>query len=292
MEQRRQVQAEEGAKRLQMVPRNRTTEEIWEELLELNKARARLTSTEEWDERVSRKKALQKELLGRMLREHARRLPEEVVAINEEISAIQIWLQKYEQLDDADKCMQRNRLRDLTGQLKIVKLREEKEGRLRQERLAREEALRKQKQAEIEWEARRQVEIQAALEKERLRKEAEAKLELEVKFRFLVWRFQTRWRYVHGRAFREHLPIPEPKDPVWEAMWEKWASIFREEDEAEERRHQEFALFEQGVQWQKQLEERRQREEQERRERIAYQEECQKQRQLAGMKAPMETWLA
>jgi hypothetical protein len=215
LERQRQAEAEEEAKRVQMLPENRTTEEILDELVEL---RFRGGS--------ARKELLRKEFRGRSIWEALRRPPEKAAAIREEILKTQQWLKKYEKLEDCDKLECKCWLSNLQRPLKIAELKEEQEAKVRREKA-------EQKQVEIEREARRQKAIQEAREKERIRREAEAKLEREVKFRFTIWRLQTKWTYEWGQLSRKDRPIPPFENPGWRAIWDKCVQAFKEEDEAD-----------------------------------------------------------
>jgi hypothetical protein len=130
MERQRQVHAEEEAKRVLMLPENRTTEEIWEELVELD-SRLRFAYLKNRAQIECRRSMLRKEAFKRTDKIQSRPVPVTAADIRKEIAEIQTWLQKYEKLDDADKSMYRCRLGNLTRGLKPL---EEKEEKLRQER--------------------------------------------------------------------------------------------------------------------------------------------------------------
>jgi hypothetical protein len=230
---------------------------------------------------------LHDEAFKRMFETQSRPLPMEVADIRKEIAEIQAWLQRYGQLDWRDKQVHQCRLGNLTRRLKPF---EEKEEKLRQERIACEEAARRKEQEETrrqvvarELEDKRRAEAQAALEAEKLRRDAEAKLEREIKFKFIVWRLQTTWRHEdQGRVYRENPPTPELNSDQ-RRMWDKWEGLFRFEDEAERARQQGIAWIKQIARSKIEDEERCRRQEEERKAR--------RQKEYEAMSKTMEAWL-
>jgi hypothetical protein len=240
-----------------------SNEEIWDEMLKI------WQSVKHWDPRKypkqeRRMEELRSERCKRRYQDQSN-LHDTVPAMEEEMTRLQIWSQKYKDLDSQDKHWREVQLCSLTQKLKVAKEKQEKEDRARQARLIQEEAQRKRQRDEIEAEARRQAEIQAAIQKaaeDRVRRAdmwaswAEQLKKQEVRYRVkeaakvhkegLAWREKRRWVYLAGTAYRENPPIPDRwMLPLggwdwWRDLWDLERERAKEEDDKELKEQQEI----------------------------------------------------